>query len=47
MSNKYVKAFTAIDPIDVTEGTSGEAQRKVMRVKILKGFLSWAYWKEP
>ena len=41
-----VRAFTAVDPIDVSEVTAGEKKRKQMRIQIIRDFLSWAYFKE-
>ena len=46
MKDKCAKGFTSIDPIDVQEINKGESYRKQVRIKIIKNFLSWAYWKE-
>ena len=38
--------FTALDPVDIKELCKGESDRVSKRMNIIRGFMSWAYFKE-
>ena len=46
MKVESVHQFTERDPMDIREMSAGELARKQKRVKLMRKFLWWAYWKE-
>jgi hypothetical protein len=41
-----VKQFSSIDPPDIREQGKSDSDRESKRLTLIKGFMSWAYWKE-
>ena len=41
-----VHQFKSLDPPDIRELSNGDSDREHRRLKMIKGFMSWAYFKE-